>query len=78
MCAGKYNLEIFFVSFLVKGTCEGVFLLKLQAVFTNYNFTKDELFLQDFFFLFLTKIVDLSFLDGYFYLLLCFQRKKFY
>ena len=76
----RHNLMIFFISFPVKGTCEGVFLLKLQAVFTNCNFAKDELLLR-FFFELLTKSVEQSLLDGHFYLLLSlklFSEKKFY
>ena len=34
----RQNLTIFFVNFPVKGTCEGFFLIKLQAVFYQLQF----------------------------------------
>ena len=57
----RHNLMIFFISFPVKGTCEGVFLLKLQAVFTNCNFAKDELLLRFFFWTFDKKCWTITF-----------------
>ena len=74
------NLRIFLVSFPVKVTCEGFFLLKLQAVFYQLQFYQRwTSFVVFFFFLVLTKSVDQSLLDGYFHLLLSlklFSEKK--
>ena len=42
----QQNLRILFVSFPVKVTCEGVFLLKLQAVFYQLQFLLQVFFLN--------------------------------
>ena len=55
----------------MKDICEGVFLLKLLAVFYQLQFYQR--------WTFLTKSIDQSLLDAYFYLLLslkCFHRKS--
>ena len=65
----RQSLTIFCVSFPVKVTCDGIFLLKLQAVLPTAILPKMN-FCCRFFFKFLTKSVGQSLLGGYFYLLL--------
>ena len=65
----RQNLTIFFVNFPVKGTCEGIFLLKLQAVLYQMQFYQRWTSFAGFVFI-LTKSVDQSVLEGYFYSLL--------
>ena len=63
----QQNLTIFFVSFPVKVSCEGVFLLKLQAVFYQQFYQRWTSVAKLFFLIFDKKS---RLLDGYFYLLL--------
>ena len=64
------NLTIFFASFPVKFTCEGVFLLKLQAVLYQLQFYQRWTSCTRFFFNFWQKLSTNQFSDGYFHLLL--------
>ena len=73
------NLTIFFASFPVKFTCEGVFLLKLQAVLYQLQFYQRWTSCTRFFLNFWQKLSTNQFSVGYFHLLLSiklFSEKK--
>ena len=57
----RQNLTIFFVNFPVKGSCEGIFLLKLQAVLYQMQFYQRWTSFAGFVFIFDKKCRPISF-----------------